>query len=330
MGAVDYWCNAFEPAYRALWDAAIGEQDLAVRVRRDPEDSFAEPAAFLARMDELGFDTVLLPSAEVPRDAGPFAYERYATPPQRSCARAAPGPLRGPVDNRSLSGRGRAACGRGARAAAHGRAPAAHAQLDRAFDHRDLYPFYAPPPSTTPVDAGGRVGRAAAERVRAPGRHRPARDLLRRGALRALAHGLAVDRRGDRDGPQTRERVPRHGRVAAAPLAHGADRLHRRSGAGQGAARHRLPGDRPPPGVAMLQAPLPTRARAALRAARRVFTRIPQEGRHGRGTDGLRFETSPGRPGQRSTRAPGCATCACARASGRGAGRSCAASAASS
>ena len=74
----------------------------SVRVRRDPEDSFAEPAAFLARMDELGFDTVLLPSAEIPHDAGRFAYERYATPPEQvaKLVAAHPGPVRGLVDDR--------------------------------------------------------------------------------------------------------------------------------------------------------------------------------------------------------------------------------------
>jgi hypothetical protein len=146
MGAVDYWCNAFTPEYRALWDAAIGEQDLSVRVRRDPEDSFAEPAAFLARMDALGFDTVLLPSAEVPREAGPFAYERYATPPEQlaKLAAAYPGRFAGlwTIDpSVGLAGVRRAA---EALAQPHTIGLLLHTHSwDRAFDHRDLYPFYA-------------------------------------------------------------------------------------------------------------------------------------------------------------------------------------------
>jgi len=146
VGAVDYWCNAFEPAYRALWDAAIGEQYLAVRVRRDPEDSFAEPAAFLARMDGLGFDTVLFPSAEVPHGAGPYAYERYATPPERlsKLAAAHPGRFAGlwTIDPAAgISGVRRAAEMLGSTGFA-GLLLHTHS-WDRAFDHRDLYPFYA-------------------------------------------------------------------------------------------------------------------------------------------------------------------------------------------
>jgi predicted TIM-barrel fold metal-dependent hydrolase len=145
-GAIDYWCNAFTPEYRALWDAAIGEQDLAVRVRRDAEDSFVEPAAFLARMSETGFTTVLLPSAEVLRDAGPYAYERYATPPQQvaKLAAAHPGRFAGlwTIDPAG----GLAGVRRAAEALAQpdiiGLLLHTHS-WDRAFDHRDLYPFYA-------------------------------------------------------------------------------------------------------------------------------------------------------------------------------------------
>jgi predicted TIM-barrel fold metal-dependent hydrolase len=146
VGAIDYWCNAFTPGYRALWDAAIGEQDLAVRVRRDPEDSFAEPAAFVARLDELGFDTVLLPSAEAPHGAGPYAYERYATPPQQAAKLAAahPGRFAGlwTIDPAAgLAGVRRAA---EALAQPHTIGLLLHTHSwDRAFDHRDLYPFYA-------------------------------------------------------------------------------------------------------------------------------------------------------------------------------------------
>jgi len=143
---IDYWCNAFTPPYRALWDAAIGEQDLAVRVRRDPEDSFAEPAAFVARMDELGFDTVLLPCAEVAPEAGRFAYERYATPPDvlAKLAAAHPGRFAGlwtinPADGIAGVRRAAEALGQTEFIGLH-----LHTHsFDRAFDHRDLYPFYA-------------------------------------------------------------------------------------------------------------------------------------------------------------------------------------------
>jgi len=78
-GAIDYWCNAFTEDRRALWDAALEEQGLAVRVRRDPEDGFADAGRMVARMDELGIDTLLLPAADLPETAERFAYERYAS-----------------------------------------------------------------------------------------------------------------------------------------------------------------------------------------------------------------------------------------------------------
>jgi predicted TIM-barrel fold metal-dependent hydrolase len=117
-----------------------------VRVRRDPEDSFSEPAAFLARLDELGFDTVLLPCAETSNDAGPYAYERYATPPDQlaKLAAAHPGRFAGlwTID----PGAGLAGVRRAAEALAqpHTIGLLLHTHSwDRAFDHRDLYPFYA-------------------------------------------------------------------------------------------------------------------------------------------------------------------------------------------
>src|SRR5262245_33699809 len=146
MGAVDYWCNAFEPAWRARWDAAIADQGLSVRVRQNPDDSFAEPDAFLARMDALGFRTVLLPAAELPPHAARFAYERYATPPQQvmKLATAHPGRFAGLWTIDPTEGLG------GVRRAAAALAQPAFVGLhlhthswDRAFDHRDLYPFYA-------------------------------------------------------------------------------------------------------------------------------------------------------------------------------------------
>ena len=146
MGAVDYWCNAFEPAYQALWDAAIGDQGLAVRVRRDPNDAFAEPAAFVARMDELGYDVVLLPTTEIPPEAGRFAYERYVTPPERAEKLAAAHPGRFAALWTIDPSTGLAGVRRAAEALARPHVIGLHLHthsFDRAFDHRDLYPFYA-------------------------------------------------------------------------------------------------------------------------------------------------------------------------------------------
>jgi len=146
MGAIDYWCNAFTPDRRELWDAAVGRQGLSIKVRRDGEDAFALPAAMVARMDELGFETLLLPCAEVPEHAGPFAYERYAAQPEeaRSLAASHPGrfaalwsfdPSHGMQAVRRAAGALALPCFVGLHLHTH--------SFDRPFDHRDLYPFYA-------------------------------------------------------------------------------------------------------------------------------------------------------------------------------------------
>jgi len=146
VGTVDYWCNAFTPDRQPLWDAAIREQDLSVKVRTRSDDSFADAPAFLARMDELGVDQVLLPSAEVPPGADRFAYERYTTAPAEvaKLGAAHPGRFAGlfTLDpSRGLAGLRRAAEAL-ADPAFHGLHLHTHS-WDRAFDHRDLYPFYA-------------------------------------------------------------------------------------------------------------------------------------------------------------------------------------------
>lgn len=146
MGAIDYWCNAFTPDRRALWDAAIGRQGLKVKVRREVEDAFAEPSAMVARMDEIGFETLLLPCAELPENAGAFAYERYAAQPDeaRELVRAHPGRFAA-LWSFDPAG-GMAAVRRAGEALAEPGMVGLHLHthsFDRAFDHRDLYPFYA-------------------------------------------------------------------------------------------------------------------------------------------------------------------------------------------
>ncbi len=66
-GVVDYLCNAFTPDRRAVWDGAIAASGVQVKVRRDEEDSFAEPAVMADRLEELGVDTVLLPTGDLGR-----------------------------------------------------------------------------------------------------------------------------------------------------------------------------------------------------------------------------------------------------------------------
>ncbi len=146
MGAIDYWCNAFTPDRRPLWDAALSEQGLSVKIRGDGDDGFAEPTAMLARMDEVGVDTLLLPVADLSDGAERFAYERYATRFEDALKLAAdhPGRFAGlwSID----PGTGTTGVRRAAEALGHAAFVGLHLHTqsyDRAFDHRDLYPFYA-------------------------------------------------------------------------------------------------------------------------------------------------------------------------------------------
>ena len=180
MGAIDYWCNAFTPDRRELWDAAIGRQGLRVKVRRDGEDAFAPPAAMIARMDELGFETWLLPCAEVPADAGPFAYERYAARPDEARALVAAHPGRFAALWSFDPAHGIEGVRRAAEALAEPGVVGLHLHthsFDRPFDHRDLYPFYAlAAEHDVPVvmQAGASGGLMASECGRPIGIDRPA------------------------------------------------------------------------------------------------------------------------------------------------------------
>ena len=64
MGVVDYLCNAFFPERAAAWDAAIAVQGIPLKVRRDPDDSFTDADGMVARMDELGIDTLVLATGD--------------------------------------------------------------------------------------------------------------------------------------------------------------------------------------------------------------------------------------------------------------------------
>jgi hypothetical protein len=179
-GFVDYWCNAFTPDRRTLWEAAIAEQGLALRVRTAADDSFAAPGEMASRMDALGFATLLLPVAELPPGAARFAYERYALRPAEleALARAHPGRFAGlwSIDPAG----GMAALRRAAVALASRSCVGLHLHthsFDRPFDHRDLYPFYAlAAEHAVPfvMQAGASGGRLPSECGRPLGVDRPA------------------------------------------------------------------------------------------------------------------------------------------------------------
>jgi len=179
-GWIDYWCNAFTPDMRALWDAAIEAQGIPLKVRRDETDSFADAGTMRARMDELGVATLVLPSGDVPAGAGPTAYERFTTPFEDvlKLADAHPGRFAGAVT--IDPGRGMAGVARARDVLSNRAFVAVHIHThswDRPFDHRDYYPYYAVAAEAgvpVVVQAGTSGGLMASECGRPIGIDRPA------------------------------------------------------------------------------------------------------------------------------------------------------------
>ena len=146
MSWIDYWCNAFTPDRKALWEASLASQGVPLRIRDDGDDDFAEPGAMVARMDDAGVGCLVLPTCDLPAhteltDYEPFAcrFEETADLAKRHSGRF--------VGAWSIDpGHGIAGVRRAAEALAESWTVALHYHthsFDRAFDHADLYPYYA-------------------------------------------------------------------------------------------------------------------------------------------------------------------------------------------
>jgi predicted TIM-barrel fold metal-dependent hydrolase len=144
-GAVDYWCNAFFPDREQLWDAAVADQDIQVKVRRDPNDAFATPEAMVARMNDVGIGTLMLPTGDLPTHAGVRDYETFASRVEEV------GPLVDRWPGRFVAvwsidpGHGIAGVRRAAAMLRHEWVVGLHTHThswDRPLDHADYYPYY--------------------------------------------------------------------------------------------------------------------------------------------------------------------------------------------
>jgi len=139
-GAIDYWCNAFTPERRAVWDEAIQAQGLSLGIRRESDD-FCSEDEMLRRMDEAGFATLVLVACDDGDDFSGVALRPAALAALHSSA-----PTRF-VGTWSIDPR-------------QGMAGVQHARdmlnqpwcvglhlhthsWDRALDHADYYPYYA-------------------------------------------------------------------------------------------------------------------------------------------------------------------------------------------
>jgi predicted TIM-barrel fold metal-dependent hydrolase len=145
---VDSLCNAFTPDRRAVWDAAIEAAGTPLKVRVDDTDSFADPEAMVARMDELGIATLLLPTGDLDarHASDPFDFDRVASRweeteslatrwPGRFVALAVVAPDRGMAAVRETRARLSEPWVVGLYVHTH--------SWDRRLDHADYYPYYA-------------------------------------------------------------------------------------------------------------------------------------------------------------------------------------------
>jgi predicted TIM-barrel fold metal-dependent hydrolase len=145
---VDTLCNAFTVDRRELWDGAISSTGVQVKVRRDENDSFAEPGTLVARMDDLGIATVVMVTGDTGRHAlaNPYDFEHLVARweemeelvtrwPGRFAALAVVDPERGMQGVRAIRRRLESPWVVGSYLHTH--------SWDRRLDHADLYPYYA-------------------------------------------------------------------------------------------------------------------------------------------------------------------------------------------
>ena len=178
------------PTARAVWDGAHRRAGVAREGAARPDDSFAEPDGMVARMDELGIATLLLPTGDIGRHGtlDPFDFEHVAARGTRSQKLADALARAGSPRSRSIDPthgmRGVRERARAPRRPVGRRLLPPHAQLRPPPRPRRLLPVLRAraPSRRAGRDAGGHVGRPDAERVRPPDRHRPPRALLPRHA----------------------------------------------------------------------------------------------------------------------------------------------------
>jgi uncharacterized protein len=145
-GVVDYLCNSFLPERASGWDTSITSQGIPIKARRGDDDSFVEPAAMVARMDELGIATLVVPMGEPHAGLGPFSFaDLTATWDEaEQLAQSYPGrfaslwsidPTSGMAGVRRASSVLESPWVVGIYNHVH--------SFDRRFDHPDYYPYYA-------------------------------------------------------------------------------------------------------------------------------------------------------------------------------------------
>ena len=148
VGIVDTLVNCFLSNRQEVWDGSIAAAGIAVKVRRDPTDSFCEPEEMVARMDELGIATLCLSTCDVGEHGrlSPYEYDHVAARweemeklagrfPGRFVSLAVPFPNSGMKGVKEMRARLAEPWVVGFFLHTH--------SWDRRLDHQDYYPYYA-------------------------------------------------------------------------------------------------------------------------------------------------------------------------------------------
>lgn len=85
-GTIDVLCNAFFPDREAVWDAAVEQQGIPLKVRRDPDDAFCDADTMVARMDATGVATAVVPTGDLHHHGTVFEYDPVAARPEETAA----------------------------------------------------------------------------------------------------------------------------------------------------------------------------------------------------------------------------------------------------
>jgi uncharacterized protein len=135
---VDTLVNAFTPDRRAVWERAVGDQGIPLKVTQ----GFCSPAEMVERMDELGIRTLVLPTGDLVHEAYDVVTTRWeevaklvADFPGRFAASAIVDPTTGFAGVRETRARLAEPWVVGLWLHTH--------SWDRRFDHADWYPYYA-------------------------------------------------------------------------------------------------------------------------------------------------------------------------------------------
>lgn len=145
-GGIDYWCNAFSADRAPLWDEAIRAQGIQVKVRSSEEDGFCDASAMVRRMDDLGIDTIVIPTCRPHHGTDPLDFSTIAAASPEEMERLAtehPGRFVGTWSVDPLAGIDDVHATR--KALEHPWIVGLHLHthsFDRALDHADLFPYY--------------------------------------------------------------------------------------------------------------------------------------------------------------------------------------------